>query len=40
MQCVLSKKYGLSGLSINTGAGVVTPSSIGGLGPLIEKGIR
>ena len=40
MQCVLSKKYQLSGLSINTGAGVVTPSSIGGLVPLIEKGIR
>src|SRR5215510_14111239 len=40
MQCVLSKKYALSGLSINTGAGVVTPSSIGALVPLIEKGIR
>ena len=40
VQCVLSKKYGLSGLSINTGAGVVTPSSIGALAPLIDKGIR
>jgi simple sugar transport system substrate-binding protein len=40
VQCVLSKKYGLSGLAINTGAGVVTPSSIGGLTPLIDKGIR
>jgi len=40
VQCVLSKKYGLSGLAINTGAGVVTPSSIGGLAPLIDKGIR
>jgi len=40
VQCVLSKKYGFSGLSINTGAGVVTPASIGGLAPLIDKGIR
>jgi simple sugar transport system substrate-binding protein len=40
VQCVLSKKYGLSGLSINTGAGVVTPGTIGGLTPLIDKGIR
>ncbi len=40
VQCALSKKYGLSGLSINTGAGVVTPGSIGGLAPLIDKGIR
>jgi simple sugar transport system substrate-binding protein len=39
-QCVLSKKYGFAGLSINTGAGVVTPKTIGELVPLIEKGIR
>jgi len=39
-QCVLSKKYGFAGLSINTGAGVVTPKTIGALVPLIEKGIR
>jgi simple sugar transport system substrate-binding protein len=39
-QCVLSKKYGLAGLSINTGAGVVTPKTIDALIPLIEKGIR
>jgi simple sugar transport system substrate-binding protein len=39
-QCVLSKKYGFAGLSTNTGAGVVTPKTIGGLVPLIEKGIR
>jgi simple sugar transport system substrate-binding protein len=39
-QCVLSKKYGFAGLSTNTGAGVVTPKSIGDLVPLIEKGIR
>jgi simple sugar transport system substrate-binding protein len=40
VQCVLSKKYGLAGLSINTGAGVVTPKTIGALVPLIDKGIR
>jgi simple sugar transport system substrate-binding protein len=40
LQCVLSKKYGFAGLSINTGAGVVTPKSIGELAPLITKGIR
>lgn len=40
MQCVLSKKYGFAGLSINTGAGVVTPETIEALVPLIESGIR
>lgn len=39
-QCVLSKAYGFAGLSINTGAGVVTPETIGALIPLIEAGIR
>jgi simple sugar transport system substrate-binding protein len=39
-QCVLSKKYGLTGLSINTGSGVVTPETIDQLVPLIEAGIR
>ena len=39
-QCALSKKYGFAGLNINTGAGVVTPKTIGALAPLIEKGIR
>jgi simple sugar transport system substrate-binding protein len=39
-QCVLSAKYGLTGVSVNTGAGVVTPETIGALVPLIEKGIR
>jgi len=40
VQCVLSKNYGLSGLSTNTGAGVVTSKTINELVPLIEKGIR
>jgi simple sugar transport system substrate-binding protein len=39
-QCVLSKKYGFTGLAINTGSGTVTPKTIGALVPLIEKGIR
>ncbi|MFO1349535.1 MAG: substrate-binding domain-containing protein [Gammaproteobacteria bacterium] len=39
-QCVLSKKYGFAGLSVNTGAGVVTPKTIGSLVKLIEAGIR
>lgn len=39
-QCVLSANYGFTGISVNTGAGVVTPQTIGKLVPLIEKGIR
>jgi simple sugar transport system substrate-binding protein len=39
-QCVISKKYGFTGLSINTGSGVVTPETIKALEPLIEAGIR
>jgi simple sugar transport system substrate-binding protein len=39
-QCVLSAKYGFTGVSVNTGAGVVTPETIAALIPLIEKGIR
>lgn len=40
LQCVLSKKYLMPGLALNTGAGVVTPKSIDKLVPLIESGIR
>jgi simple sugar transport system substrate-binding protein len=40
LQCVLAKKYLMPGLSLNTGAGVVTPKSIDKLIPLIEAGIR
>lgn len=40
LQCVLTKAYKMPGLSLNTGAGVVTPESIGELVPLIEAGIR
>ena len=40
MQCVMTAKYKMPGLSLNTGAGVVTPKTIGGLVPLIDAGIR
>ncbi len=39
-QCVMTAKYKMPGLSINTGAGTVTPQSIGGLVSLIDAGIR
>lgn len=40
LQCVLTKSYKMPGLSLNTGAGVITPQTIGELVPLIEAGIR
>jgi simple sugar transport system substrate-binding protein len=40
LQCVLTANYKMPGLSLNTGAGVVTPETIGELVPLIEAGIR
>lgn len=40
LQCVLSSAYGFAGLTVNTGAGTVTPDTIGELIPLIEAGIR
>ena len=40
LQCVMTAKYKMPGLSLNTGAGVVTPKSIDGLVSLIEAGIR
>jgi len=39
-QCVMSAKYKMPGVSVNTGAGVVTPKTIDALVPLIEAGIR
>ncbi|HEY7750495.1 MAG TPA: hypothetical protein VH933_17685 [Aestuariivirgaceae bacterium] len=39
-QCVLTAKYKMPGLNLNTGAGVVTSQTIGDLVPLIEAGIR
>ncbi len=40
LQCVLSAKYKMPGLNLNTGAGVITPQTIGGLVSLIDAGIR
>ena len=40
LQCVMTAKYKMPGLSLNTGAGTVNPTTIGGLVDLIDKGIR
>jgi simple sugar transport system substrate-binding protein len=40
VQCVMTAKYKMPGLSLNTGAGTVTPKTIDSLVDLIEKGIR
>jgi simple sugar transport system substrate-binding protein len=40
LQCVLTKKYKMPGLSLNTGAGTVTPKTIDELVDLIDSGIR
>jgi simple sugar transport system substrate-binding protein len=40
VQCVMSAKYKMPGLSLNTGAGVVTPKTIDSLTKLIDAGIR
>ena len=40
LQCVLTVKYKMPGLNLNTGAGAVTPKTIDALVGLIDKGIR
>ncbi len=40
VQCVMTAKYKMPGLDLNTGAGAVTPDTIGGLVELIDAGIR
>ena len=40
VQCVMSSKYKMPGLSLNTGAGAVTPKTIDALTKLIDAGIR
>jgi simple sugar transport system substrate-binding protein len=40
LQCVLTAKYKMPGLTLYTGAGVVTPDTVDGLIPLIDAGIR
>jgi len=39
-QIVLTKKYLIPGLHIDTGVGTVTPQNVAQIAPLIEKGIR
>jgi len=40
VQCVMTAKYKMPGLSLNTGAGAVTPKTIDALTTLIDAGIR
>jgi simple sugar transport system substrate-binding protein len=40
LQCVLTKKYKMPGLTVNTAAGAVTPQTIDSLVELIDAGIR
>lgn len=40
VQCVMTAKYKMPGLSLNTGAGTVTPATIDSLVELIDAGIR
>src|SRR5207237_9970446 len=40
LQCVLTAKYKMPGLNLNTGAGTVTPKTIDTLVKLIDAGIR
>ncbi len=40
LQCVMSAKYNMPGISVNTGAGVDTPETIDALTKLIDAGIR
>jgi simple sugar transport system substrate-binding protein len=40
LQCVLTAKYKMPGLSLRTGAGAVTPKTIDALTKLIDDGIR
>ncbi len=40
VQCVMTAKYKMPGLSLNTGAGTVTPKTIDSLVDLIDAGIR
>ncbi len=40
LQCVMTAKYKMPGIDVNTGAGVDTPKTIDALIPLIDAGIR
>ncbi len=40
VQCVISAKYNMPGISVNTGAGTDSPDTIGAITKLIDAGIR
>jgi simple sugar transport system substrate-binding protein len=40
LQCVMTAKYHMPGISVNTGAGTDTPETIDSLTKLIDAGIR
>jgi len=40
VQCVMTAKYKMPGISVNTGAGTDTPETIGAITSLIDAGIR
>jgi simple sugar transport system substrate-binding protein len=40
VQCLISAKFKMPGLDLNTGAGTVTHDSVGDLTKLIDAGIR
>jgi simple sugar transport system substrate-binding protein len=40
VQCVMSAKYKMPGISVNTGAGTDSPETIGAITSLIDAGIR
>ena len=40
LQCVMTAKYQMPGISVNTGAGTDNPKTIGDLTKLIDAGIR
>jgi len=40
VQCVMSAKYKMPGITINTGAGTDTPQTIDAITSLIDAGIR
>jgi len=37
---VLQKRYGISGLMLNTGGGVITKDNVEAIAALVEQGVR
>jgi len=40
MQILMTKRYLIPGLHVDTGVGTVTPDNVGTIKPLIDQGIR